>query len=220
MIHPNRTYLLQVKQKRQAVSGSLTIIKARRQALLHEFLDSVRPFLNSRRQIKVLYHEALRELYRSMGHDGRQTVVSVAMISGREGVLAVEEKNILGVKYYEMGIEEGLRRPVNARNYDITASSPHLEEAVDLYEKTVESLFVLAAFETKIKRLGEEILRVSRRARVLEERILPDLASRIKATEQYIGEREREEYFRLKRFKNIQEGRRSRRMKKGEARFI
>jgi vacuolar-type H+-ATPase subunit D/Vma8 len=36
---------------------------------------------------------------------------------------------------------------------------------------------------------------------VLEERLLPGLAADIRATEQSVGEREREEYYRLKRFK-------------------
>jgi V/A-type H+-transporting ATPase subunit D len=153
----------------------------------------------------VLYYDALQELYRSMGDDGQQAVISVAMINERQGELTIQEKNILGVKYYDVALPEGIRRSVDARNYDFTTSGSHLEETADLFERTVESLLVLAAFETKIKRLGEEILRVSRRGRVLEERILPDLACRIKATDQYIGEREREEYFRLKKFKNIQE---------------
>jgi len=205
MIHPNRTYLLQLKQKQRVVSGSLKILKARRQALLQEFLNSVRPFLNSRAQIRVLYYEALQELYRSMGEDGQLTVQSVAMINLREGVLTIREKNILGVKYYDVVLPEGIRRSVNERNYDFTASGSRLEEAADRFEETIESLLVLASFEMKVKRLGEEILRVSRRARVLEERIQPDLSRRIKATNQYIGEREREEYFRLKKFKNTRE---------------
>jgi V/A-type H+-transporting ATPase subunit D len=104
---------------------------------------------------------------------GDATHSSIAMLGKREGKLAVEERNILGFGYYEVVVPEGIRRPINARNYDISASNPHLEEAADLLEQTVESLLVLAAFETKIKRLGEEILRVSRRARVLEERMLP-----------------------------------------------
>jgi len=205
MIHPNRTYLLQLKQKQRSVAGSLKILKARRQALLLEFLASVRPFLHSRRQISMLYYEALHELYRSMGDEGRQPVTSVAMNSRREGVLTIQEQNILGVRYYDVVLPEGIGRPVDSRGYDFTASGPHLDETANLFEKTVEDLLVLAAFETKVKRLGEEILRVSRRARVLEERVLPDLARKIKATDQYIGEREREEYFRLKKFKSIQE---------------
>ena len=46
MINPNRTYLLQLKEKAKSVSSSLQILKARRQALVMEFLKSSRPFLN------------------------------------------------------------------------------------------------------------------------------------------------------------------------------
>ena len=59
-----------------------------------------------------------------------------------------------------------------------------------------------ATFESKVKRLGEETLHVTRRTRVLEERVLPKLRSQIRAITQYIGEREREAHFRLKKFKD------------------
>lgn len=209
MIHPNRTYLLQLKRKQASVSGSLKILKARRQALLAEFLLATRPFLRSRQQIRELYHDALRELYLGMGDEGRQAISSAAGVNRRPGSITVVEKNLLGVRYHDVLMPENIRRPVDGRNYDITASGPHLEEAADRFEQTVESLLVLAGFEIKLYKLGEEILRVSRRARVLEERVLPGLASGIKATEQCIGEREREEYFRLKKFKNFQEARRN-----------
>lgn len=203
MIHPNRTYLLQLKLKRSAVAGSLSILKARRQALLFEFLASVRPFLRSRRQLKEHYALALAELQQAKGAEGEGAVASIALINARDDQLAIEKKNILGVSYYDVVMPGGIRRAVGERHYDYTASSPHLEEAADRMEAVVEAMLSLAAFEIKVRRLGEEILRVSRRARVLEERVLPDLAGKIKGTSQYIGEREREEYFRLKRFKNL-----------------
>ncbi|MFZ5797549.1 MAG: V-type ATP synthase subunit D [Desulfobulbaceae bacterium] len=203
MIHPNRTYLLQLKEKRSTVSGSLSILKARRQALLFEFLASVRPFLSSRRRLRELFAQALHELRRAKGEEGEDTVASLALVNTREDELVIEKKNILGVGYFDVVLPEGIRRPVDGRHYDYAAGSPHLEEAADRMEAVVEAMLSLAAFEIKVRRLGEEILRVSRRARVLEERILPDLAGRIRSTAQYIGEREREEYFRLKRFKNL-----------------
>jgi V/A-type H+-transporting ATPase subunit D len=203
MIHPNRTYLLQLKQKRATVAGSLSILKARRQALLFEFLASVRPFLRSRRQLKGLYAQALAELRQARGAEGKDAVASIALVNTREDQLVIEKKNILGVGYYDVVMPGGIRRAVDGRHYDFTASSPHVEEAADRMEAVVEAMLSLAAFEIKVRRLGEEILRVSRRSRVLEERVLPDLAAKIKSTDQYIGEREREEYFRLKRFKNL-----------------
>lgn len=221
MIHPNRTYLLQLKEKQRSVAGSLKILKARRQALLMEFLNSVRPFLRSRQEIRELYYEALQQLYTSMGTEGEQAVLSVAEINTREEQLKIQQKNILGVKYYDVVLPQNIRRQVDERHYDFTASGANLDEAGESFEKTVESLLTLAAFETKVKRLGEEILQVSRRARVLEERILPALSQNIQSTDQYIAEREREEYFRLKKFKDIQEKVRVYGAeKRGEARFI
>jgi len=204
MIHPNRTYLLELKQRRGAVASSLNILKARRQALLMEFLASVRPYLKSRNQIKLSYSKALHELRHSLIDHGEGTISSIAMISRRKDRLVIEEKNILGVTYYDVSLPGGVRRAADERKYDISASSGHVEECIDRFEILVEAILSLAAFETKVKRLGEEILRVSRRSRVLEERVLPDLSRKIKATDQYIGEREREEYFRLKKFKNRQ----------------
>ena len=203
MIHPNRTYLLQLKRKRLAVAGSLSILKARRQALLFEFLASVRPFLRSRRQLKALYGLALAELRQAKGAEGEDVVAAIALVNAREDTLAIEKKNILGVSYFDVVMPGGIRRQVGGRHYDYTATTPHLEETADQMEAVVAAMLSLAAFETKVKRLGEEILRVSRRSRVLEERVLPDLAAKIRDTDQYIGEREREEYFRLKRFKNL-----------------
>lgn len=207
MIHPNRTYLLQLKKKQSAVSGSLKILKARSQALLAEFLASVRPFLKSRRQIKRLYGEALSELASAKGNEGELVLSSIALVNVREEKLAIQKSNILGVGYYNVVVPSGIRRELTGRNYDVAAHSAHVEEAADTFEALVEAMLTLAAFETKVKRLGEEILRVSRRSRVLEERILPELAGRIKTTDQYIGEREREEYFKLKRYKTRQAGR-------------
>jgi len=60
----------------------------------------------------------------------------------------------------------------------------------------------IAAFESKLKRLGEEIIKTTRKIRVIEERVLPELRDNIKTIVHYIGEREREAFYRLKRFKS------------------
>ena len=82
-----------------------------------------------------------------------------------------------------------------------SATTPHLEEGTALFEKLLESMLHIAQYESKIKRLGEEILRTTRRIKVLKEMVLPGLKIQIKTIAQYIGERERESYYRLKRVK-------------------
>jgi len=59
----------------------------------------------------------------------------------------------------------------------------------------------LASFEGKFRRLAEELVRLTRRIRILEERVAPELQVQIRAMSHYLAERERETHFRLKRFK-------------------
>jgi V/A-type H+-transporting ATPase subunit D len=80
-------------------------------------------------------------------------------------------------------------------------SSPWLDEAIEEFEEIVEEMLTLANFEGKFRRLAEELVRLTRRIRILEERIAPQLQGDIHAMAQYLAERERESYFRLKRFK-------------------
>ncbi len=202
MIHPTRTNLLQLKERRRAITGSVRILKARRQALIRELIASSHPFLQSRREIRRDYGEALDGLHLSLGHEGRESIESIAGVSQREVALEIESKNLMGVKYRDVSVGETVVRRPSERNYDYTATTPHLEESIHLFEKTVETLLQLAAFENKLKRLGDEIVRLTRRTRVLEERVLPRMQQSIKTIAQYLGERERESYFRLKRFKD------------------
>jgi len=202
MIHPTRTNLLHLKERRGAVTNSARILKARRQALIRKVIESSRPFLESNDAIRNDYGKALAELHFTLGHEGKDFVASVAAVSKREVGVEIEQKNVMGVKYREVLFDQAMVRSPRERNYDYMGTTPHMEESVHLFEKIVDAMMEYAVFESKLKRLGDEILRVTRRDRVLEERVLPRLKGEIRTIAQYLGERERESYFRLKRFKD------------------
>ena len=67
MIHPTRTNLLLLREKSSSVSNSIGILKSRRQALISEFLKTSTPYLESRKNIRRLYGEGIRELHFSIG---------------------------------------------------------------------------------------------------------------------------------------------------------
>ncbi len=202
MIHPTRTNLLLLKEKARAVSGSAGILKARRQALIREFLDTGRPFLRSREEIRNTYGNALRELALSLGHEGKDAIGSVAAAAARDFGIDIAEKSIWGLKYKDISVVEGAVRTPEERGYDYLSTTPHLEECIYHFEKLLESMIDNAEFESKLKRLGAEILKTTRKIRVLEEIVSPDLRRRIRSITQFISERDRESYYRLKRFKS------------------
>ena len=206
MIHPTRTDLALFRQKAVSVTNSVGILKARRQALIRSFLDSVRPFVRSRDRIRLEYGRALGELHLSQGHEGMALVESLAAVAARKVGVDVKERNTLGVRYRELTVYGPFVRSPAERDYAYTLTSPHLEESIHLFESVLEAMLEIAAFESKVKMLGEDILRVTRTTRILEERVLSGLREDIRTITEYLGEREREAYFRLRRFKATRRG--------------
>jgi V/A-type H+-transporting ATPase subunit D len=203
MIHPTRTNLLLLKDKARSVLNSIGILKARKQALIKEFLAATLPFLRSREDIRQSYGKALRELALSLGHEGKDTIASIAVATERDFKIDVIEKSIWGLRYKDIVFHDAPVRDADKRGYNEYGTTPHLEEGTILFEKLLESMLHLAEYESKLKRLGDEILRTTRRIKVLEEMVFPTLKLQIKTITQYIGERERESFYRLKRVKNI-----------------
>jgi V/A-type H+-transporting ATPase subunit D len=203
MIHPTRTNLLLLKDKSRSVVNSIGILRARKQALIKEFLAATLPFLRSREDIRKSYGKALRELAIALGHEGKDGIASITVVTERDFKIDVIEKSIWGLRYKDIVFHDAPVREPDKRGYNEFGTTPHLEEGTVLFEKLLESMLHLAEYESKLKRLGDEILRTTRRIKVLEEMVLPGLKSQIKTITQYIGERERESFYRLKRVKNI-----------------
>jgi V/A-type H+/Na+-transporting ATPase subunit D len=200
-VHPTRTNLLLLREKHRSVFNSIAILKARRQALIREFLAATLPFLRSREEIRKTYARALAELALSRGLERKGGLESLTALTRRDFPVNITEKSVWGLAYRDIEYHETPLRKPEERGYDWRSTTPHVEESITLFEKIFDAMLQIAAYESKIKRLGDEILRTTRRVRVLEERVLPDVAMQIRSIAHYIGEREREAFYRLKRFK-------------------
>jgi V/A-type H+/Na+-transporting ATPase subunit D len=205
MIHPTRTNLLMLKEKSRSIVNSIGILKARKQALIKEFLAATLPFLRSREEIKKSYGRAIRELAISLGREGKDTIESLAVATERDFGIEVKEKSIWGLRYKDIAYHDTPVRQPGERGYDESGTTPHLDDSVNLFEKLLESMLTIAEYESKLKRLGDEIVKTTRRIKVLEEMVLPGIKRQIRSIGQYIGEREREAFYRLKRVKGILE---------------
>lgn len=206
MIHPTRTNLLILKDKARSVSNSMGILRARRQALIREFLNATRPFIRSRDDIREIYDKAIVEMRLSLGREGRDNIESIAVAAQRDIGVDITERNIWGVRYRDVIVNETPVRRPDERGYDYVSTTPHLEEGIYCFEKILEAMIEIAGFESKLKRLGAEILKTTRKIKVLEERVLPALRQQVRTISQYIGEREREAHYRLKIFKDKRSG--------------
>jgi V/A-type H+-transporting ATPase subunit D len=201
MLHPTRTNLLLLKERHVTIMGSIAILKGRRQALIREFLEATRPLLRSRDALREKYSRALERLRLCFGHEGEEMILALAATNRQDPGLKIIPRNILGLRYLDVTIQQSPLRTPLERGHDFRGTTPHIEEAEHLFETIAAEMLETATYEAKVKRLEEELRRLSRRIRVLEERTIPVLTADIQKIIQYLGEREREAHFRLKRFK-------------------
>lgn len=206
MLHPTRTNLLLLKEKRISVANSIGVLKSRRQALILEFIKTSRPYLESRKNIRALYGEGIEQLLTSLGHEGAESIRSICGAAQRDFKIEITRRTIWGLPYKEISARESAMRKAEGRGYDYRFTASALEETIFRFEKIVDAILDIAEYDNKLQRLSNEIVKTSRRMRVLEERILPKITGQIKTISQYIGERERETYFRLKIFKKSKQG--------------
>lgn len=81
-------------------------------------------------------------------------------------------------------------------------SSPYIDEAADSYGNLIEKIVKAAEMEATLKRMLEEIEATKRRVNALEFKVIPELLEAQAFIQLRLEEMEREETFRLKRFKN------------------
>ena len=88
------------------------------------------------------------------------------------------------------------------RGIGFIGSSPYIDEASDSFSELIEKIVKASEMEATLKRLLAEIEATKRRVNALEFKVIPELEEAKVFIQLRLEEMEREETFRLKRFKN------------------
>jgi V/A-type H+-transporting ATPase subunit D len=115
--------------------------------------------------------------------------------------LELKSRNVMGIVVPEIEAKS-VKKKVNERGYGIIGTTTRIDEAAEAYENLVEDIILAAEYETKMRRLIEEIDKTKRRVNALEFRVIPDLQAAESFIRFRLEEMERENIFRLKRFKD------------------
>ncbi len=199
-VHPTRTELLHNKNQIKLAKQGGDLLKQKRDALLMEFMKVMDQVLDSTRRLQEAAAKASYSLAVSKAVDGSVTMKSAAMAN--KGQVDVELKGsvIMGVPVPEVA-EKNVRRSSLERGYSLTGVSSRINETAERFEDEINIIIEIAAIETKLKRLGEEIQKTRRRVNALDNVVVPSLQEKVKYIQMALDERAREELFRLKKVK-------------------
>ncbi|MDF1535474.1 MAG: V-type ATP synthase subunit D [bacterium] len=182
-----------------AIAGA-DLLKSKREALISDFFRIVDTIVHSREEMAREVQRAMTQAGIAKSFAGSQSLTAAALSAKRNIPIKTREINIWGIHIPEIHFVS-LRRTPEARGMLPIDTSPHILETAESYEKLLDRLLRTASQEIRLKRLGEEIRKVSRRINALEQSLIPSLSGQIHQMLSTLQEREREDLFRLKHIK-------------------
>lgn len=199
-ITATRMNLMLCKEQVRVASDGVRLLKSKRDALLKEFMDLTGTVLSSRSELESRCREATNALNLALAREGREALASAGLASRRSISLQITERQVWGIPVPHIASSDLLRSP-DARGYSFWGTSLLVDEAASAFEKVLQQCLHSAMEEVRLRRIGEEIRKTSRRVNALEQVLLPLLADEIGTISRLLEERAREDVFRLKRLK-------------------
>ena len=199
-VSPTRMNMLALRAQAGLALQGVDLLKRKRDALVAEFFAFVKRTLEARENLAAACGQAFRFLVLVKAQEGREAVESRALAGRCEIVLDIRTHSVWGVKIPEIKEMNFVRGPLE-RGYSPTGGSLRVEVAARKFERILSLLVEIAGIEARLRRVGAEIKKATRRVNALEQVVIPRTLGQIRFIRGTIEQREREDIFRLKRIK-------------------
>jgi len=199
-ISPTRMNLLLKKKQVQVAIAGAQLLKNKKDALLSEFMKTIPELLKEKKKIDQDVERAIKTLLITLGIDGGEEVRSASFSSKKEYFVKVSEKKLWGVKFPEVEASNGVKNII-LRGFNPLSITSRIDDTAESFEKLIDDIVKGVPIEIKMKRIGEEIKKTTRRVNALEQKIIPEINEQINYIRRVLEDREREDKFRLKRLK-------------------
>jgi len=200
-ITPTRSELINLKRRIKQTKNGYKLLKMKRDGLFHEFRTLLSDMIKAKKELTESYVLAKSRIDLANSIEGGLKVRSAAIANSASPEVEVERRNIMGVVVPSVS-GTNLKQAFGERSIGFTGSSPYIDEAADSFGNLIERMVKAAEMEATLKRLLAEIEATKRRVNALEFKVIPELEEARVFIQLRLEEMEREETFRLKRFKN------------------
>ena len=212
-VNPTRMELIKKRAQIKLAEQGRDLLREKMDALIQEFFHIMVSVSKSREELEAAAVDAQRSLCVAEAVDDLTALKSASFATKRFLTLEIGGKNIMGVPV-PLVERKTVTKSVLERGYSMIGTSGRIDEAAERYEVELDLIIGLAETETSLRRLGDEIQMNRRRVNALEQVLIPELKRQAKYIKISIGEREREDLYRLKKVKKILERRRKATKKK------
>ena len=193
-ITPTRSAVLELNEERQAMREGHQFLDEKRLILAAEMLQELRRYEDARRVFQERFAAATQALKAAVARHGLDGVQVYPAVPMENAEVRINRRMLLGVRLLDAAFHGELGRAPEAEH-----PSPEAGRCRDLFAALMRQSAGLAALAGNLERLRLEYRRTERRARALEDVLMPEVEQAINELEARLEEMEQEEAIRVRR---------------------
>ena len=196
-IAPTKSNLLRTKDNLKLSKTGYNLIDKKRTVLIKEMMQQIEKAKEIQSDVKDLFEKAYKVLQEANITMGVRQVQDIALSIDKAEHFDITYKSIMGLDVPTVKYEKQVLRP----HYSMYMTSSTIDEAITMFQKIKMLTYRLAETENTVYKLSIEIKKNQKRANALEKMQIPNLEETVKYISESLEEKEREDFYRLKKIK-------------------
>lgn len=196
-IAPTKSNLLRTKDNLKLSKTGYNLIDKKRTVLIKEMMQQIEKAKEIQSDVKDLFEKAYKVLQEANITMGVRKVQDIALSIDKAEHFDITYKSIMGLDVPTVKYEKQVLRP----HYSMYMTGEAIDEAIMIFQKIKMLTYRLAETENTVYKLSIEIKKNQKRANALEKMQIPNLEETVKYISESLEEKEREDFYRLKKIK-------------------
>ncbi len=195
-----RINLIQTRKTLGLAESGREILEHKRDILLRELRNSIYDAESARERLTETLEKAYQSLREANLASGSEPVANAALGSSYEADFLLDFRSIMGVT---VPIVEFLSDTDAKPDYGFASTSVELDKTFKLFYSILEIIADLARDEGTTFQIANDVQKTQRRVNALDQVLIPMYRQVVKRIELVLEEKDREEFVRTKRIKNM-----------------
>lgn len=197
---PTKANLIRAKENLKFSTSGYALLDKKRTVLVREAMELMSRAEDLQERVQSAFVNAYHALEVANITLGVNKVQDVAVAIAKDENFDILHRSVMGLELPEIVYK---RSPKKAPVYGFYRTNAALDKAVSQMEDLRYLIYELAEIENALYVLSLEIKKTTKRANALDKIQIPRYREAVKSITEVLEEKEREDFFRLKRVKQI-----------------
>ena len=197
LIAPTKSNLIKAKSSLELSKKGFELLDKKRNVLIKEMMSLVDRAKAIQGSIYTTIQEAYEYLQEVNVSMGIQNVENLAKSIPKDEAFEILLKSVMGVDIPTIKYDKKAMTP----SYGFHNSTLVLDAAAEKFRQARFMMYELAEIDSSIFKLAKEIQKTQKRTNALQHIQIPKYKEQVKYIQEALEEKEREDFFRLKRVK-------------------